>query len=46
MSDVMALEQAGTAVHAPLPCEKKHLAAGKDPYVRKPGDTPEMAAFR
>jgi transposase/exonuclease VII small subunit len=46
MADVTAVEQAGTAVHAPLSCEKKHLAAGKDPYARKPGDTPEMAAFR
>lgn len=44
--DVTTLERLGTAVHAPLPCEQKHLAAGKDPYVKKPGDTPEMAAFR
>jgi len=44
--DVTTLEQAGTAVHAPLSCEQKHLAAGKDPYARKRGDTPEMAAFR
>jgi transposase len=46
MSDVTTLAEAGTAVHAPLPCEAKHLAAGKDPYARKPGDTNEMAAFR
>ncbi len=46
MDDVTTLESAGTAVHAPLPCEHKHLAAGKDPYARKPGDTKEMAAFR
>ncbi len=46
LSDVTALEQAGTAVHAPLPCEQKHLAAGKDPYAPKSGDTAEMAAFR
>jgi transposase len=46
MEDVTALEKANTAVHAPLPCEKKHLAAGKDPYARKPRDTDEMAAFR
>lgn len=46
MEDVTVLDQAGTAVHAPLSCEKKHIAAGKDPYARKPGDTDEMAAFR
>jgi hypothetical protein len=44
--DVTTLEQAGTAVHAPLPCEKKHLQAGKNPYVRQPRDTLEMGAFR
>jgi hypothetical protein len=44
--DVTTLEQAGTAVHAPLPCEKKHLAAGKNPYVRQPRDTLEMGTFR
>lgn len=44
--DVTTLEQAGTAVHAPLSCEEKQLAAGKDPYAPKKGDTPEMAAFR
>ncbi len=46
MDDVTRLEQAGTAVHAPLPCEKKHLAAGKNPYAPKPRDTAEMGAFR
>jgi len=44
--DVTTLESSGTAVHAPLPCEQKHLAAGKDPYAQKRGDTQEMAAFR
>lgn len=44
--DVTTLAQQGTLVYAPLPCEKKHLLAGKNPYERKPGDTPEMAAFR
>lgn len=44
--DVTTLERQGTAVHAPRPCERKHLAAGQDPSVKKPGDTPEMAAFR
>lgn len=46
IDDVTAVERAGSAVHAPLPCEQKHLAAGQNPYARKPGDTPEMAAFR
>jgi transposase len=44
--DVTTLERQGTAVHAPLPCEKKHLAMGRDPYSRKPGDTKEMETFR
>lgn len=44
--DVTALARQGTLVYAPLPCEKKHLLAGKNPYAGKPGDTPEMAAFR
>lgn len=46
VADVKELETAGSKVHAPLPCEKKHLEAGKDPYAKKPGDSPEMAAFR
>jgi len=44
--DVTAVEQAGTAVHAPLAGEKKQKEQGKDPYARKPGDTDEMAAYR
>jgi hypothetical protein len=46
VADVKELETAGSKVHAPLPCEKKHLEQGKNPYTKKPGDSPEMAAFR
>lgn len=33
-------------MHGPLHREKTQLAAGKNPYQAKPGDTPEMTAFR
>jgi transposase len=36
----------GCTVYAPLKEEEKQLAAGKDPYVRKKGDTPALAAWR
>ena len=44
--DVTKAEKSGTRVHAPLYREQKQLEEGKDPYAGKPGDTPEMAAFR
>lgn len=44
--DVTSLEQAGTQIYAPLIAEDKQRAAGQDPYAKKSGDTPEMAAFR
>lgn len=44
--DVTQLEEAGTAVHAPLSKEAQQLAAGKDPYARKRDDNDQMAAFR
>ena len=44
--DVTLLEAAETQVYAPLPSEAKQLAEGKNPYARKPGDSPEMAQFR
>ena len=44
--DITKAESAGTRIYAPLHQEKKQLGQGKDPYRRKPGDSPEMAAFR
>lgn len=44
-----AIEQAtayGTAVYAPLKDAQKQLAAGKDPYAAKKGDTAAMLAWR
>jgi hypothetical protein len=45
-ADVTQLEAAGTQVYAPLYQEEKQLEQGKNPYVGKPGDSAEMAAFR
>jgi transposase len=36
----------GCVVYAPLKEEEKQLAAGKDPYARKPGDSDAVAAWR
>ena len=36
----------GCTVYAPLKEEEKQLAAGKDPYVRKKGDSAAVAAWR
>lgn len=36
----------GCVVYAPLKEEGKQLAAGKDPYVPKKGDSPAVAAWR
>lgn len=44
--DVTDLARLGTKVYAPLINEEKQLAAGKDPYEPRAGDTPEMAEFR
>lgn len=46
IADVTHLERAGTKVHAPVFGEQKQIAAGKDPYARKPSDSDEMASFR
>jgi transposase len=45
-SDVTQVERCGTQVIAPLHREQSQLAAGKDPYDRKRGDSDEMAEFR
>lgn len=39
-------QQRGCTVYAPLKQEEKQLAEGKDPYVRKPGDSPAVEAWR
>lgn len=44
--DVTEAELAGSEVYAPLYQEQKQLEQGQDPYSRKPGDSPQMAAFR
>ena len=44
--DITKAESAGTRIYAPLHQEKKQLEQGKDPYRGKPGDSPEMTAFR
>jgi len=36
----------GSAVYAPLKEEHKQLAAGKDPYAKKTGDSPAVAGWR
>jgi transposase len=44
-----AIEKAtdqGCTVYAPLKDEEKQLLEGKDPYARKPGDTPAVTAWR
>ena len=38
--------QAGCTVYAPLKEEQKQLAAGKDPYAQKQGDSPAVASWR
>ena len=38
--------QCGCTVYAPLKDEKKQLKEGKDPYAKKKGDTPALAAWR
>ena len=44
--DIIALEQADIAVHAPLKDEAKIADSGRDPFARRPGDTDEIAAWR
>jgi transposase len=44
--DVTHLARRGTLVYAPVHHSEQHLAAGKNPYEKQPGDTPEVAEFR
>jgi len=44
--DVTHVEQHQTHVYSPLYGEQKLLAEGKDPYAARPGESPEMTAYR
>lgn len=44
--DFIALETAGTQVHAPICNEAKQLADGKDPYAPRKGEGQEMTNYR
>ncbi len=41
-----AAAAAGSTVYAPLKDEQKQLQAGQDPYAKKKGDSPAVAAWR
>jgi len=44
--DIESVGQRGVTVFAPIKVEEKQKKQGKDPYVPKPGDTPQVAAWR
>ncbi len=44
--DIESLGQRGVTVFAPVKELKKQERQGKDPYTAKPGDSPEVAAWR
>ena len=44
--DIEASARAGTTLYAPIKSEKKQLEKGRDPYVRKQGESDEVAAWR
>ncbi len=44
--DITQVEKRGTKVHGVIQNAQKQQDQGKDPYVAKPRDTAEMAAFR
>lgn len=45
-NDIVQLEQSGTEVYGVLMNAEKQIKEGKNPYQAKPGDKPEMAAYR
>lgn len=45
-ASIKAAFEVGSTVYAPLREEQKQIAAGKDPYAKKRGDSPVMAAWR
>ena len=44
--DIESVGQRGVTVFAPIKEAEKQKRQGKNPYVAKPGDTPEVAAWR
>jgi transposase len=46
LADITDLGQSGISVYLPLMELKRQLAAGRDPYASKPGDSPEVRAWR
>lgn len=44
--DIQSVGQRGVTVFAPVKERKKQEQQGKDPYAAKPGDSPEVAAWR
>ena len=44
--DIESMGQRGVTVFAPVKELKKQEQQGKDPYAAKPGDSPEVAAWR
>ncbi len=44
--DIQSVGQRGVTVFAPVKELKKQEQQGKDPYAAKPGDSPEVAAWR
>jgi len=44
--DIESVGQRGVTVFAPVKEPEKQERQGKDPYVAKPGDTPQVAAWR
>lgn len=46
LETIDAASARGSTVYAPLKEEHKQLAAGKDPYAKKPGDSPAVAGWR
>ena len=44
--DIESVGQRGVTVFAPVKELKKQEQQGKDPYAAKPGDSPEVAAWR
>ena len=46
LTDITDLGQSGITVYLPLMELKRQLAAGRNPYAPKPGDSPEVRAWR
>lgn len=44
--DLQSMAQRGVTVYAPVKAVEKRQAEGKDPYAPRPGDSPEVVAWR